>query len=698
MPLKLFEAVPEDADRIAAIHLAAFDSNPLLHAQFPTPASLASLRHILVQDTLYNIENAQAGAKAVLVIRDTHSDNQIISFAKWDLPGASQGLPIDVTWHEDVNQDFLTRYQEFAEAAKQRVIGNKKCFCMTFLGTDPNHQGRGAASLLIQWGIERAEENKVPIYLDSTLDAAPLYRRHGFVALDGLALAIPNDEKGQPIFYQELSMLRSFVPEDVLEGMDRWDSSLNISSLRMDYDAGIKPQHVIEAIYERIEAYKEIQPSVWINLQPIGEVMKCANLLHQRWPDPNKRPPLWGIPFSVKDSINVAGVPTTIGCPALAFTPTESALVLQQCIDAGALFIGKVNMEQLATGMTGCCSPYGTLHSTFSKLHIVGGSSSGSAVSVSEGLVSFSLGSDTTGSIRVPALYNGVVGFKPTKGTVSANGVYPACQHQDCVSFLATTTEDAEAIWDVCKGFDKSDPFARQLKFLDTAPQINTMSFRFGTPPGEALDACSLKYRERFDNVIGALKTVQSSKMVDLDWAPFSAGNELLYSRSFVLERLTILPDGWFEANKQLLHPVIRKVFDNALSRNSSAVDLFRDLHKQAEYKRAVEEILTFSHSVSTGSGVLTVMVVPTAPFHPTIEEAEQNPLSINEQLGSFTHFANVLDLVAIAIPCGTYEVYDEFGGRKKELPFGITILAGCGYDRQLLMLAKELEDMLRDL
>lgn len=338
--------------------------------------------------------------------------------------------------------------------------------------------------------------------------------------------------------------------------------------------------------------------------------------------------------------------------------------------------------------MTGCRSPYGTLHSTFSKRYIVGGSSSGSAVTVSQALVSFSLGSDTAGSIRVPALYNGILGFKPTKGTVSAKGVYPACHHQDCVSFLTSRAEDAETVWDVCKGFDKEDFFAKPLSLHDgpKAPAYE-LTFRFGTPPDDALQACSPQYRHKFAQVVEALKT-ESGKPVDLDWAPFAAANELLYGGTFVLERLTILPEGWFEKNKELLHPVTRAVFEGALARGSSAVDVFRDLHKQAQYKRTVEDILTLKEND------LTVMVVPTAPFHPTIEEVEKDPLGINGKLGAFAHFANVLDLVGIAVKCGTYEIDDE-GGRKTTLPFGVTILAGCGLDRQLLTLAKQLEESL---
>jgi allophanate hydrolase len=510
------------------------------------------------------------------------------------------------------------------------------------------------------------------------------------MSLDGLSMTLPRIKNDSgPNVYEELCMLRTWEESD---GMDYWDSSLEISSLQLDYEASMKPQTVVQAIYDRIEAYREVQQSVWLHLKPIGEVMNHANALYSRWPNPEERPPLWGIPFSVKDSIDIAGIPTTIGCPALTFTPTSSATVYQRCIDAGGLFIGKTNLEQLATGMTGCRSPYGTLHSTFSKQHIVGGSSSGSAVTVSQGLVSFSLGSDTAGSIRVPALYNGIFGFKPTKGTVSARGVYPACQHQDCVSFLAMRVEDAETVWEVCKGFDKEDVFAKPQSFLPEPPMTSTnqVSFQFGVPPDEALQACSPEYRRKFSQVVEVLKT-ESGKPVDLDWTPFAATNQLLYGGTFVLERLTILPEGWFEKNKQLLHPVTRSVFEGALARGSSAVDVFRDLHKQAQYKRAVEDILTFNEDG------LTVMVVPTAPFHPTIEEVEKDPLGINGRLGAFAHFANVLDLVGIAVKCGTYEIDSKDGieGRKTTMPFGVTILAGCGLDKQLLTLVKRLEESL---
>ena len=362
----------------------------------------------------------------------------------------------------------------------------------------------------------------------------------------------------------------------------------------------------------------------------------------------------------------------------------------QRCIDAGGLFIGKTNMEQLATGMTGCRSPYGTLHSTWSKEHIVGGSSSGSAVSVSAGLVSFSLGSDTAGSIRVPALFNGIVGFKPTKGTVSARGVVPACKHQDTVGFLALNVEDAEAVWRVCKGFDKRDSFAKR-DFIIRSPDEKQLKGRFSFPPPAALKACSREYVEAIGTARGVMCDPVKERTLasDMDWEPFAAANDLLYKRSFVLERLTILPDGWFEANKQHFHPVTRQVFEGVMKRESTAVDFFKDSHKAAQIKSIVENMLTLEEEDQ--KNVLTVCVVPTAPSHPTIKQVENDPLGSNAVLGTFSHFANVLDLVGIALPAGSYSIQGG-GGRKLRLPFGVTVLAKAGLEEELLKLAKELE------
>ncbi|KAL3420885.1 urea carboxylase [Phlyctema vagabunda] len=690
MSVQITAATEVDADIIAAIHLAAFDSNALLHAQFPTREALVGLQISLAQETRSSLQDP---TKAVLVAKQ---GGEVKGFAKWDLPTHEKSLLEDITWPEGSVLKFLDEYTEKAEEAKERVVGKNPCYRLTFVAVDPKFQGRGIGASLTHWGLSRAEEELMPVYLESTVTAAKLYSRLGFVALDGFCMEIPGRRQDDSSsIYEELCMLKTWNDED---GMDRWDSSLAIFSLKLDYEAGIKPQHVIEAIYERIDAYKATQPSVWLHLQPISEVMRVANELLIRWPDPSKRPPLWGVPFSVKDSFDISQIPTTVGCPPLAFVPNKSAKVFLDCLAAGAIFIGKTNMEQLATGMTGCRSPYGQLHSTFSNLHSVGGSSSGSAITVSEGLVSFSLGSDTAGSIRVPAAFNGVVGFKPTKGTVSARGVYPACAHQDCVSFLSLNTEDAETIWRECAIYDKEDLFAKSLHFRRPesveagASSSQSPRFRFGIPSAEALEACDPIYLDLFTRAIKAIELYGSK--VDLDWSPFAAANDLLYNGSFVLERLTIMPPGWFETHKDLIHPVIKQVFEGALARKTSAIDVFRDLHKQAEYKREVEDILLFAPDPISGDSepVLTVMIVPTTPFQPLISDVGKDPIGINSKLGAFQHFGNVLDLCALAVPAGTYT------DQEQRLPFGITILAGCGFDEELLQVVKGLEEILLDL
>lgn len=711
MGLTLQHAALADAERIATIHLAAFGDNSLLHAQFPTPASLSALHAILAAETRHAIEHAKQ-CKAILIVKDTGlQDDQTISFAKWDLPtDVKQVLHEKVTWPEDCQQQWLDRYHELAEAAKERVLGNSKCYrkCsssrgfnlyftfkitpnagLTFVGTDPRHRGRGAGSMLTKWGLSAAEKVGKPVYLESTITACSLYRRLGFVPRDGFSLRLPENHLiREPNIYEEVCMVKLWHESKY----DNWDSNLGVAHLTRDFASGVLPQTVVQAVYDRIDTYKKVQPSVWLHLEPIGEVMRAASALHTRFRDKNNRPPLWGVPFSVKDSIDVAGLPTTTGCPPLISIPTVSAPVFQRCIDAGALFIGKTNMEQLATGMTGCRSPYGTLHSTFSKSHIVGGSSSGSAVTVGQKLVAFSIGSDTAGSIRVPALFNGIVGFKPTKGTVSARGVSPASLHQDCVSFLTTSTGDAERVWNVCKGFDAGDVFAKLP--WQTRPAMRSsqrLQFRFGIPPEHALEVCSLAYRREFDSVVRAIEK-SGGKFLELDWTPFEAANDLLYNSTFVLERLTMFPDGWLERNKQLLHPVTRQVLEGIAARQSTstAVDVFKDLHKQAEYKRAVENILTVNENIEEGVDEITLMIVPTAPFHPTIDEVDEDPVAINGKLGAFAHFANVLDLVGLATPCGRYRTGEVVDGKAVELPFGVTILAGVGLDAQVFKVVRE--------
>jgi allophanate hydrolase len=365
-----------------------------------------------------------------------------------------------------------------------------------------------------------------------------------------------------------------------------WDGDISIKALGQAYRSGLSPLTVVAGLFGKIRAYEQIDPAVWIYLVEEDLVVAKVQELIAEYPDTTKLPPLFGIPFSVKDSIDVKDIPTTTACPPLAFTPTESAVVYNKLIESGAIFIGKTNLDQLATGLSGCRSPYGITKSVFNKDYISGGSSSGNAVSVGAGLSSFSLATDTAGSGRVPSAFNGVVGFKPTRGTLSANGVTPACLSLDCVAIIATTVEDARIVWDVCEGYDDDYVYAKSTP--PTLHHVNALgpqaqAFTFGIPTAEALSVCAPVYRRMFDE---AVKTLQSigGILVPMDWRPFENAGKLLYEGTFVSERLASLPDGWVADKSPHLHPVIREIFENVEKRNSTAVQAYRDLQAKAMY------------------------------------------------------------------------------------------------------------------
>ncbi|KAI9812476.1 MAG: hypothetical protein M1827_004707 [Pycnora praestabilis] len=502
-----------------------------------------------------------------------------------------------------------------------------------------------------------------------------------------------------------------------------WDGDLSISSLSAAYRRGLSLHEVINTIYSRIEAYHKIDPAVWIYLEPKESVLQAARNLGLRFPDRRKLPYLFGIPISVKDSIDISHLPTTTACPPLSTIPTTSAPIYELVIDHGALFIGKTNMEQLATGMTGCRSPFGTPHSVYSPHYIAGGSSSGSAVSVGASLVSFSLGSDTAGSGRVPAAFNGIVGFKPTKGTVSARGITPACASMDCVALLTRNVEDARTVWHVVEGFDEEDVHAKPWPHLPPSlvPAVGVdnfvaqFRFNFGIPPPKALAVCSAVYRRMFDKAVQTMQSI-GGVLTSIDWTPFEKAGKLLYEGTFVLERLAGLPDGWLEENREHLHPVTREVFEGVSRRGSSAVEVFRDLHAMQRYTRQTHK--TFSPDNPNG---ISILLVPTIPTHWTIDQVNASPIQTNTVLGDFAHFGNVLDLVAVALPAGVFpkaemegraggdcrsvegtevekngvSVHDGGGVREGEevLPFGVTLLGGTRQDAEVLELARRFEE-----
>src|ERR1700738_1665839 len=255
-----------------------------------------------------------------------------------------------------------------------------------------------------------------------------------------------------------------------------------IRDLLAGYRAGrVSPVQVMESVLEAVASAPE--RNAWLTLLPRERVLAMAQALVSRPPESS---PLYGIPFAIKDNIDLAGIPTTAGCPEYAYTPSESAFVVQKLIDAGAIPVGKTNLDQFATGLVGTRSPHGACHNSFDPAYISGGSSSGSAVAVATGLVSFALGTDTAGSGRVPAAFNNLIGLKPTRGALSPRGVVPACRSLDCLSVFALTAEDASAVFNVAACFDPDDPLARMAS-AGAVPSFGS-HFRFGVPPRHELE------------------------------------------------------------------------------------------------------------------------------------------------------------------------------------------------------------------
>jgi allophanate hydrolase len=381
------------------------------------------------------------------------------------------------------------------------------------------------------------------------------------------------------------------APDDKhLSATDGWNGSLDLLSLRQAYKSGVSPVTVIVGVYGRIETHLSKTSSTFIAIVPQAAAISTAQDLLKKYPDRASRPPLFGVPFSLKDNIDVAGMATTIGCPPLAHIPRISAKIYTKLVSLGAIFIGKTNMDQLATGMTGCRSPYGIPASVFNPLYIAGGSSSGAAVSVGEELVSFAIGTDTAGSGRVPAGFNGIVGWKPTKGAVSLSGVSKACESLDCIAFMTTRRggiSDAREIWRFVRGYDPEDVYSKPpntclpSRYLSaTRPSAN--KFRFAIPPQSVIAKCAPIFYQLFYESVAKLQAT-GGELIEVDWTPFEEAGGLLYDGTLVNERLAAMSfsgKDWYETNKDNLHPVTREVFGSVLKRGNTAEDVFRDLKK----------------------------------------------------------------------------------------------------------------------
>ena len=371
--------------------------------------------------------------------------------------------------------------------------------------------------------------------------------------------------------------------------------------------------------------------------------------------------PLHGVPFAVKDNIDVAGLPTTAGYPGFTTPAQVSAEAVRRLVAAGAVPIGKTNMDQFATGLVGTRTPYGICHCVDSADHVSGGSSSGSAVAVASGVVPFALATDTAGSGRVPAAFNGIVGVKPTRGLVSTRGVFPACPSLDCVSILSPTVTLGRTVLDVIAGYDPRDPWSRNPP-TPLPPGIARTMQVVGVPAG-SLDLDDL-HRQAW---LAALERMRGLvRLVPVDVGPLLAAAQLLYGGPFAAERFAAFGP-FLGPDDPDLDPVVRRIVSTAGAAN--AADLFAGMHRLRELTRETE--VRFA-------GVDALML-PVTPGHPLIRDVRADPVGTNSRLGTYTNMVNLLDLCAVALPIGR---------RADGLAFGGQLLAPAFADAPLLDLA----------
>jgi allophanate hydrolase len=442
--------------------------------------------------------------------------------------------------------------------------------------------------------------------------------------------------------------------------------SLDFAALRGGYAVGaFSPEEVVREVYARIAARGN--DKVWIHLAPEGEASAAARALGER--DPASLP-LYGLPFAIKDNIDWAGHPTTAGCPDYRYVPERSAAVVERLIAAGAIPVGKTNLDQFATGLVGTRSPYGAPSSVFDPRYIAGGSSSGSAVAVAAGLVGFALGTDTAGSGRVPAAFNNIVGLKPSRGLVSNRGVVPACRSLDCVSIFALTTADALEVLRVAAGDDAEDPFSRPeadrtpLAWVAAPPR-----FRFGVPAPDRLEFFGNPHNPALFAAARAALEELGGTAVEIDDAPFVETARLLYEGPWLAERYAAIGE-FLRAQPDALHPVTRAIVEQGA--RPPAVEAFQAYYRLKALRRAVARVWTEVHA----------LLMPTAGTAYTLSEVEAEPLRLNANLGRYTNFVNLLDLCGVAVPAG----FAPDG-----LPFGVTLLAPAFREAALAALADAL-------
>ena len=435
----------------------------------------------------------------------------------------------------------------------------------------------------------------------------------------------------------------------------------SVASIAQAVGSGVTSAVAIaEQTLARLAAYDAVQPQIWISRASPDALIEAARAIDARIAA-GEVLPLAGVPFAVKDNIDVAGFETTAACPAFAYTPNGSATVVERLLAAGALCIGKTNLDQFATGLNGTRSPYGSPRNAYNLAYVSGGSSSGSSSAVAAGLVAFALGTDTAGSGRVPAAFQHLIGFKPSKGRWSNRGVVPACRTLDCVTVFTDDTRDARLVDSVVAGFDAADAYSRPL----TDHPITARTI--GVPRrDQRMFFGDLESEYLYDHALEKLADLGT--IVEIDYAPLQEAAQLLYSGPWVAERTAAIFD-LLTSNPDAIDPSVREVVTPG--REISAVDLFNGIYRLADLKRHAD---TLWQSID-------LMAFPTTGTTYRVAELAAAPIALNSALGFYTNFVNLLDMAALAVPAGT---------RANATGFGITLIGPAHTDRALLDLADE--------
>ena len=419
---------------------------------------------------------------------------------------------------------------------------------------------------------------------------------------------------------------------------------------------------VAEDALARIATYDRVQPQAWISRFADDAIRAAARAIDARIAA-GERLPLAGVPLAVKDNIDVAGLETTAACPAFAYAPAAHGFVVQRLIDAGALCIGKTNLDQFATGLNGSRSPHGAPRTVFNLGYVSGGSSSGSAVVTAAGLVAFALGTDTAGSGRVPAAFNHLIGYKPSKGRWSNSGLVPACRSLDCITVFTDRSADAALVDRVVAGFDPADAYSRALP-------DRPLGSRIGVPLPHQRHFCGDGQSEHLYAQALAKLQAMGHELVEIDLAPLSEAAALLYSGPWVAERTAAMAD-MLRDHPDAIDPTVRQIVEVGLG--VTAVDLFRGQYRLAELARVAEMIWQR----------VDMLALPTAPTTYRVKEMQAAPIALNANLGLYTNFVNLLDMAAMAVPAGF---------RRNATGFGITFIAPAGTDAALFVMASRWE------